>query len=145
MALKLFSFEAFFIAVSCRLLKITKNNNSPMRKPTSVSNAAHYQWGNLCDGWHLAKSDKLSVIQESVPAGCSEVMHLHTVAEQFFYILSGTATIQLQDQVLILESGQGLHIMPQTPHQLRNHHTETLKFLVVSTPDSHQDRVEVVC
>jgi hypothetical protein len=32
----------------------------------STENSEHYQWGNLCDGWHLLKSDTLSVIQEKM-------------------------------------------------------------------------------
>ena len=35
----------------------------------SIKNAEHYQWGNACDGWHLLKSETLSVIQEKMPAG----------------------------------------------------------------------------
>ena len=32
----------------------------------SIKNAEHYFWGEKCDGWHLAKSSGLSVIQERV-------------------------------------------------------------------------------
>jgi hypothetical protein len=35
----------------------------------STENAENYKWGNNCDGWHLLKSDSLSVIQERMPAG----------------------------------------------------------------------------
>lgn len=29
----------------------------------------HYRWSENCEGWHLAKSETLSVIQERVPPG----------------------------------------------------------------------------
>jgi len=61
----------------------------------SKDNAEHYKWGEVCDGWHLVKSQNLSVIQELVPPGCSEVQHYHKRSEQFFYILSGTATLKV--------------------------------------------------
>lgn len=47
-------------------------------------NVEHYTWGDNCDGWHLVKSKKLSVIKEVVPFGCAESRHYHQQAEQFF-------------------------------------------------------------
>ena len=29
-----------------------------------INNTEHYNWGEACDGWHLLKTDSLSVIQE---------------------------------------------------------------------------------
>ena len=107
----------------------------------SKENAEHYLWGNNCDGWHLVKSPTLSVIQECVPPGCSEVLHYHERAEQFFFVLSGTASLEVDGVTNRLEPQQGLHVPAGTPHQLKNEHTENLVFLVTSTPPSHGDRV----
>ncbi|MFQ3230756.1 MAG: mannose-6-phosphate isomerase-like protein (cupin superfamily), partial [Reinekea sp.] len=41
----------------------------------------------------------MSVIQERVPTGCSEVRHYHTQAEQFFYILTGVASMELEGKI----------------------------------------------
>ena len=106
-----------------------------------IKNSEHYQWGECCDGWHLAKSAGLSVIQERVPAGCSEVRHLHKRAEQFFYVLSGVATMEVNEQEHVLCAQQGMHIPANTPHQLKNNGEEDLVILVVSTPPSHGDRI----
>jgi hypothetical protein len=63
-----------------------------------AATAEHYVWGNGCDGWHLLKTEGLSVIKERVPPGESERAHLHTKARQFFFIswsyppLKATAT-----------------------------------------------------
>ena len=108
----------------------------------SVNNAEHYSWGEKCDGWHLVKSASLSVIQEVVPAGCRETKHLHERAEQFFYILSGEATLQVNDKTYQLKPSQGLHIPAGVPHQLRNESNSDVVFIVTSTPPSHRDRVE---
>lgn len=109
----------------------------------SKENAEHYQWGEQCDGWYLVKSEKLSVIQERVPPGCSEVRHLHTKSEQFFFVLSGCATLEVNGDVFELRDNQGLHVPSNTPHQLSNRGQTDLHFVVTSTPPSHGDRVEV--
>ena len=64
----------------------------------SSENAEHYTWGGVCDGWHLLKSSNLSVIQERVPPGAAEVNHYHKKAHQFFYVLSGEATIEIKEK-----------------------------------------------
>jgi mannose-6-phosphate isomerase-like protein (cupin superfamily) len=109
-------------------------------EPVNIKNAEHYHWGEGCDGWHLAKSKALSVIQECVPAGCAEVRHYHQYSEQFFYVLSGVATIEVADKAHTLHPQQGIHIPAKTPHQLKNTGNRELNFIVVSTPPSHGDR-----
>ena len=112
-------------------------------KKISIKNASHYIWGGDCDGWYLVKSDQLSVIQESVPPAGIEVMHYHSDSEQFFYILSGVATLQVNSEVITLNKSEGCHIPQKTPHQLKNESGEVLNFLVISTPPSHGDKIEV--
>ncbi|MBX7152173.1 cupin domain-containing protein [bacterium] len=112
-------------------------------KAISTKTAEHYQWGDHCDGYHLVKSDKLSVIEEIVPAGASEKNHYHDQATQFFYILNGTGTLKINDDIVQLSAGEGIVIEPGTPHQFRNDSDRDVRFLVVSTPKSHGDRHEV--
>ena len=107
----------------------------------SIENAAHYLWGEVCDGWHLLKRDDLSVIQERVPAGGAEVMHAHTKARQFFYILEGQGIMVFEDQEVILSKGEGIEIAPQVKHQFINQSPAEVHFLVVSAPSAHGDRV----
>lgn len=107
----------------------------------STENVKHYIWGENCDGWHLVASANLSVIQERVPSGSSEVRHLHNKAEQFFYVLSGIASLEVSGTIHLLKPNQGFHVPAGTPHTLSNRHDQTLNFLVVSTPPSHGDRV----
>ena len=106
----------------------------------SIETGRHYTWGGNCDGWHLAESPNLSVIQERVPTGSSEVRHLHNRAEQFFYVLQGTATLEVGGNVHVLHARQGFHVAAGVPHTLSNEHEESLEFLVISTPPSHGDR-----
>lgn len=109
----------------------------------SKENSEHYSWGDNCDGWHLVKSPVLSVIQETVPSGSSEVRHFHERSEQFFFVLDGMATLEVNGVFHKLEPQQGLHVPAGIPHQLKNEHTTNLSFIVTSTPPSHGDRVEL--
>jgi mannose-6-phosphate isomerase-like protein (cupin superfamily) len=107
----------------------------------SIENAEHYVWGETCDGWHLLKRDDMSVIRERVPAGAAEVMHYHTKARQFFYILEGEGRMDFEDHQVILRSGQGLEVPPQVRHQFRNLSNADVHFLVISVPTTRGDRV----
>jgi len=109
----------------------------------SKESAEHYRWGTGCDGWHLVKSDSLSIIQELVPFGCAEVRHYHERAEQFFFVLAGLATLEVNGCVHSLNKFQGMHVSAGVAHQLKNEHNEDLMFMVVSTPPSHGDRIEL--
>lgn len=108
----------------------------------SVKNGTHYAWGGNCDGWHLAASDNLSVIQERVPAGSSEVRHRHNKAEQFFYILSGTATLEVDGTTYVIHPNEGFHVAAGSAHSLSNMHEDDLALLLVSTPPAHGDRID---
>ena len=76
----------------------------------SRENAEHYVWGEVCDGWHLAKDAKLSVIEEQMPPDASEVRHYHRNAQQFFFILSCQATLEAKGHRLHLSAGQGAQL-----------------------------------
>jgi mannose-6-phosphate isomerase-like protein (cupin superfamily) len=107
----------------------------------SRANAEHYQWGNRCDGWHLVKDAALSVIEESMPPGTAEVRHHHRKALQFFYILAGEAVMEIEGRATTLPAGHGFRIPPGARHQIRNVSSSPVRFLVISQPPSHGDRV----
>jgi mannose-6-phosphate isomerase-like protein (cupin superfamily) len=110
--------------------------------PVSRADAEHYTWGDACDAWHLVKHEKLSVIEERMPPGAAEVRHFHQDSQQFFYVLAGEAVMEVQGQAIVLARGQGLHIPPGTPHQIRNSSNRPVDFLVISQPQSRGDRVD---
>ncbi len=107
----------------------------------SVESSSQYEWGNKCLGWHLVNSPELSVIQESMPKGTSEQKHCHSKSQQFFYILSGVATFDVEGKMEIIKEGEGIHILPGQIHCISNKTESDLRFLVVSQPHSHGDRV----
>lgn len=107
----------------------------------SIENAEHYLWGEVCDGWHLLKRDDMSVIQERVPAAGAEVMHYHTKARQFFYVLEGEGIMIFADHEVVLHKGEGIEIAPQVQHQFTNQSNADVHFLVISVPSTRGDRI----
>jgi len=109
----------------------------------SIENADHYTWGSNCDGWHLLKSDRLSIIQERMPSGTVEQMHFHSQSQQVFYILSGEATFKIESDIFRVNAGESIHIPNLTIHSIANRAEIDLDFLVISEPKSHGDRINI--
>jgi len=107
----------------------------------SKENSEHYYWGDKCSGWHLVNSKNLSIIQEIMPPKTKEQNHYHNFSEQFFYILDGIATFEIADQIIEVEKGNGIHILPKTKHRIRNDKFENLEFIVISHPTTRGDRI----
>ena len=109
-------------------------------EPISSASAEHYTWGAQCDGWHLVRAPGLSVIQERMPPGTSEVRHRHAHSRQFFFVLAGELTLEVLGAVHVLTAGMGLEIAPGVAHQAVNRSSAPAEFLVISQPPSHGDR-----
>ncbi len=107
----------------------------------STKTAEHYAWGEGCDGWHLLRAPGLSVIEERMPPGAAEARHLHERARQFFYVLAGRLTMELEGERHQIDAGEGLEVPPGSAHQALNDSGADVRFLVVSHPPSHGDRV----
>src|SRR5271156_1957518 len=111
-----------------------------MNEPVSTASAEHYTWGNVCHGWHLLRGENLSVIEEHMPPGAEEQRHFHTSARQFFYVLAGELTMEVDGRFCTLQPRQGLEIAPGQPHQALNRSGTDSRFLVISQPPSHGGR-----
>ena len=122
-----------------------KGRHAAADSPISPASAEHYTWGAAerpCDAWHLVRSPGLSVILECMPPGTRETRHHHARARQFFFVLEGRLTIECDGRELDLDAGSGLEVAPGQPHQAFNRAPQAARFLVVSQPPSHGDRVE---
>lgn len=104
-------------------------------------NSEHYHWGASCSGWHLVKTKDLSVIEELMPPNTQEQLHYHNRTQQFFYILKGQAVFEMENEVLVIQSKEGIHIQAGTKHRIKNETAENLEFLVISQPTSKEDRI----
>ena len=115
---------------------------SAISGPVSRNNAEHYRWGADCDGWYLVKDMQLSVIEEFMPSGAAEVRHHHARSQQFFYILTGEVLMEINGENVLIPAGSGVRIPPGTRHQIRNPSSVPVRFLVISQPPSHGDRID---
>ena len=111
-------------------------------KPISTSSAYSYGWGDGCTGWHLVRAQNLSVIEERMPPGTQEVRHWHARSRQFFYVLDGTLTLEVEGVTHVLPPRTGIELPEGTAHQAINDSRADVQFLVISEPPSHGDRHE---
>lgn len=109
----------------------------------SKLNAPHYVWGSSCDGWRLADEAERSIIHERMPAGTSETEHYHEKAKQFFFMLSGTAAMYVDGERIELHTHEGIAIEPGVAHKMTNETEQDTEFLVISTPTTKGDRIEL--
>jgi mannose-6-phosphate isomerase-like protein (cupin superfamily) len=67
-------------------------------------------------------------------------MNMHN---NFFYILSGIATFNIDGQAVVANENESIHIPKLTKHLIANQSDQELEFLVISEPKSHGDRRNV--
>jgi mannose-6-phosphate isomerase-like protein (cupin superfamily) len=101
----------------------------------------HYKWGNDCDGWNLVDNNALSVKEERMPVNTLEEKHYHQHAQQFFFILKGRATFEMDDSTIEIKQGEGLHIEAGKSHRILNTADEDLEFILCSQPSTTNDRI----
>jgi RimJ/RimL family protein N-acetyltransferase/quercetin dioxygenase-like cupin family protein len=118
-----------------------KNETYGQHEVTSALNALHFIWGENCEGWWLKKNGSFTVISEMMPPGTSEAKHFHTLTEQFFYVLEGKVNIELDKREYSLQEHEGIRVPAGTLHKIRNCSKQNARFLVVSCPDSQEDRI----
>ncbi|MDB4886847.1 MAG: cupin [Gemmatimonadetes bacterium] len=110
--------------------------------PISIETTQPYQWGERCRGWHLMRAANLSIIEERMPAGTREVRHWHARAAQFFYVLSGTLTLEVEGTFHHLAPRTGIELPQGTAHQAINETDADVEFLVISNPPAQGDRID---
>lgn len=109
----------------------------------SKDNAEHYGWGENCDGWYLVNRQDMLVIHEEMPPGTSEKRHYHSVSRQFFYVLNGVLSMELEGELHNINALQGLEIPPGSTHQARNDTESPVEFIVISHPTTRGDRSDL--
>lgn len=109
----------------------------------SKENAEHYAWGDGCDGWYLMNRKDMLVIHEKMPPGTCEKRHYHAVSRQFFFVLKGLLTMEVEGNILEISAHQGIEIAPLANHQARNNSDAPVEFIVFSHPTTRGDRTDL--
>jgi mannose-6-phosphate isomerase-like protein (cupin superfamily) len=63
--------------------------------------------------------------------------------QQVFYILSGTATFEVEGAIKTVKPDQSIHFPPNIKHRILNNGGTDLHFLVISEPKAHGDRINL--
>jgi quercetin dioxygenase-like cupin family protein len=108
-----------------------------------IDNSEHYRWGDGCDGWVLSPSPDMMIIQERMPPRTAEKRHFHLTARQFFYVLAGELTMELEGEHHLLPPMTGIEIVPGARHQARNDSDSDVHFIVASSPSTRGDRTDI--
>ncbi|HML24690.1 MAG TPA: cupin domain-containing protein [Aggregatilinea sp.] len=79
-------------------------------------------------------TDTYSLAQIVLPPGKASLKHYHPVAEESYYILSGTGQIKVDEHTATLRPGDAIAILPEQVHQIFNADDENLVFLAICVP-----------
>jgi len=100
-----------------------------------------YSWGDDCYGWTFVDTPELSIKQELMPPDTSEKLHYHEHANQFFFILKGTAKFIIDGDEQILKTNQGVQVKAGQKHKISNADSADLEFILYSQPSTNNDRI----
>jgi len=79
-----------------------------------------------------------SLAEASMPAGTATLRHYHKDAEEFYFLLDGTGTMEVDGEVVNVGPGDAILIPPGSWHQITAH--EPLRFLCCCAPPyRHED------
>ena len=82
----------------------------------------------------LGGARRQSVARIVIRPGGSTAAHRHVRTEETYYILSGTAQMEIDGQVVRIAEGDACFISPGELHQLFNAEDTELVFLAISSP-----------
>jgi mannose-6-phosphate isomerase-like protein (cupin superfamily) len=106
-------------------------------------NADNYIWGNNCLSYFLCDTEHLSVKLETMPPNTSEQLHFHVKSIQVFFILKGKAIINMDGKVFELKENESITINSLQKHYIKNETQSEIEFLVISQPNTRNDRNNV--
>jgi mannose-6-phosphate isomerase-like protein (cupin superfamily) len=75
-----------------------------------------------------------SFVVVTIPPGGSSARHWHTISEETYFILKGTAQMIIDDKELEIRTGHAVLIQPPEQHQILNTGDDDLDFVAVCAP-----------
>lgn len=87
-----------------------------------------------------APVEKQSLAEATLPAGSATTPHFHRESEEFYYVLDGRGTMELDGDRRPLRPGDAVIIPPGAWHQIHADGDVELRFLCCCAPPySHED------
>ena len=75
-----------------------------------------------------------SLAQITIEPGKASTPHFHKSSEESYYVLSGEASLVIDQQVFTLLPGEAILIEPHEVHQISNQGDQDLVFIAVCVP-----------
>ena len=85
-------------------------------------------------GAAIGVSDNHSVAKIAIPPGKGALRHYHPIAEESYYIISGSAIVEIDEERQQLRAGDTVLIPANAVHTIRNQSSEMLVFLAICVP-----------
>ena len=85
-----------------------------------------------------------SLAEARLPVGGQTLAHYHPKCEEIYYLLDGTARMQVEDDVREVGPGDAIAIPSGARHQITNTGHEVLKFLCCCAPAYEDDDTVMV-
>ncbi len=80
-----------------------------------------------------------SLAEATLPPGTATQRHYHMDSEEFYYILEGTGTMDVEGETSTVQPGDGILIPAGAWHQITAADTELRLLCCCSPPYSHED------
>lgn len=91
-----------------------------------------------------SSAQKQSLAEATIPVGGAVVEHFHKTTEEFYYILTGTGLMKIEDDVREVGPGDTVIILPGQRHKITNNGRVPLVLLACCSPEwSAEDQVLV--
>ena len=113
---------------------ITKIRDYPARLGDAGGESVKELLGLQAGG---ATSHSLAIV--TIQSGKSSAPHFHKISDESYLILSGIASMRIEQAQFELQAGEAVLIEPMEVHQISNHRDEALTFLAVCVPAWHPD------
>ncbi len=84
-----------------------------------------------------------SLAEARLPPGGSTTPHRHLRTEEIYYVLAGTAEMQVDGERRCVGPGDAIAILPQQWHQITNTGDSVLKFLCCCAPPYEHDDTQL--
>jgi mannose-6-phosphate isomerase-like protein (cupin superfamily) len=82
-----------------------------------------------------SSAQKQSLAEATIPVGGTVTEHFHRVTEEFYYILSGTGIMKIEDEVREVGPGDAVIIVPGQRHKITNNSQVPLVLLACCSPE----------
>jgi mannose-6-phosphate isomerase-like protein (cupin superfamily) len=77
---------------------------------------------------------KQSLAEATIPVGGTVTLHYHKITEEFYYILSGTGLMTIEDETKEVGPGDTVIIVPGQRHKIANNGQVALVLLASCSP-----------